>query len=247
MLRRVRGYESLVSSQTRAWCDGRQAHPQLGWISSHLHMPGNRLLPAHGGPVITRGLQELACLLPQELPFATAAWLLSWQVGEPGLLGATTLRQLVRTHGERLRSAECTEAVQLLSYPGGGKRRGGVPLDRPRRRPGWPAALSAAVGTALADDARQPPAGMTRADWERVRVAHAREPATPLAELRRLGPRVAPGQLVLTLDEVLTRAPGRDQHQELRTACLLSTTHRRYVSGVGLALLRQVHAAVHAC
>jgi hypothetical protein len=58
---------------------------------------------------------------------------------------------------------------------------------------------------------------------------------------------VAPGQLVLTLDGVLTRAPGRDQHQELRTACLLSTTRQRYVSGVGLALLRQVHAAVHAC
>ena len=43
-----------------------------------------------------------------------------------------------------------------------------------------------------------------------------------------------------------TRAWG-DQHQELRTACLLSTTRRRYVSGVGLALKRQVHAAVHAC
>lgn len=88
---------------------------------------------------------------------------------------------------------------------------------------------------------------MARADWERVRAAHAEEPSTPLAELRRLGPRVAPGQLVLPLDEVLTRAPGRDQHQELRTACLLNSTHRRYFSGAGFALLRQVHAAVHAC
>jgi hypothetical protein len=41
-----------------------------GW--PHL-MPVNTLLPAHGGLQITRGLQELACLLPQELPFATAA------------------------------------------------------------------------------------------------------------------------------------------------------------------------------
>jgi hypothetical protein len=114
---------------------------------------------------------------------------------------------------------------------------GGVALERPRRRPGWPAALSAAVEAALADDARQPPAGMS----------HAQEPSTPLADLRRLGPRVAPGQLVLSLDEVLTRAPGRGQHQELRTACLLSATSRRYFSGVGVTLLRQVHAAVHAC
>ncbi len=210
-------------------------------------MPGNRLLPGHAGVVITRGLQELACLLPQELPFATAARLLSWQVGEPKLLSATTLRQLVRTHGERLRSLEFSEAVHVLSLPGGSQQLGGVPLERPRRRPGWPAALSAAVEAALADDARQPPAGMTYADWARLRLAHAQEPSAPLAALRRLGPRVAPGQLVLTRDEVLTRAPGRDQHQELRTACLLSSTRRRYFSGVGLTLLRQVHAAVHAC
>ena len=58
---------------------------------------------------------------------------------------------------------------------------------------------------------------------------------------------MAPGHLVLTLDEALTRAPGRDQHQERRTACLLSTAGRRSFSGVGIALLRQVHAAVHAC
>jgi hypothetical protein len=223
----------------RQVCAHRDGRPHV--------IPGNDLLPHHQGLLITRGLQEAACLLPQEVPFATAARLLSWQVGEPQLLSATTLRQLVRLHGERIRSRECSEAVQLLSYPGGGKRLGGVPLECPRRRPGWPAALSAAVEAALADDDRQPPAGMTWADWARVRAAHAAEPTTPVADLRRLGPRVAPGQLVLTLDEVLTPAPGRGQHQELRTACLLSDSRRRYFSGVGLALLRQVHAAVHAC
>ena len=39
-------------------------------------MPGNAVLPPHQGLVITRGLQEMACLLPQEVPFATAARLL---------------------------------------------------------------------------------------------------------------------------------------------------------------------------
>jgi hypothetical protein len=65
--------------------------------------------------------------LPQEVPFATAARLLSWQVGEPKPLSATTLRQLVRLHGERIRSRECTEAVQVLSYPGGASGWAGCP------------------------------------------------------------------------------------------------------------------------
>jgi hypothetical protein len=163
-------------------------------------MLGNRLLPAHGGLLITRGLQELACPLPQELPFATAARLLGWQVGEPQLLGATTLRTLVRTHGDRVRDLECTEAVHVLSYPGGGKQLGGVPLERPRRHPGWPAELSAAVEAALADDDRQPPAGMTRADWEQVRGArpgahHSPGQLTPARAARGAGPvRADPGR-----------------------------------------------------
>src|SRR5690348_15173045 len=44
-------------------------------ILAHQHdtghvLPGNALLPAHEGQIITRGLQEWACLLPQDLPFA---------------------------------------------------------------------------------------------------------------------------------------------------------------------------------
>ncbi len=80
-----------------------------------------------------------------------------------------------------------------------------------------------------------------------MRTARAEDASRPLATLRQLGPEVAPEQLVLILDEVLTPAPGRDQWHELRTACLLTTAGRRYLSGRGLALLRQVHAAVHAC
>ncbi len=33
-------------------------------------LPANAVLPDHQGVVITRGLQEWACLLPQDLPFA---------------------------------------------------------------------------------------------------------------------------------------------------------------------------------
>src|SRR5262249_2938644 len=75
----------------------------------------------------------------------------------------------------------------------------------------------------------------------------AADPATPGEELRRLGPELAPGQTLLVLDEVLTRAPGRDQFQELRTAYLATADGRRYLSGRGYAFLRRVHATVHAC
>jgi len=40
--------------------------------SAH-RMPGNAVLPAHHGVVLTRGLQAWACLLPQDLSFATAS------------------------------------------------------------------------------------------------------------------------------------------------------------------------------
>jgi hypothetical protein len=210
-------------------------------------MPGNGLLPPHQGMVITQGLQEQVCLLCQELPFATAARLLGWRTGEPGLLSASTLRSLVRERGERIRALEQTEAVALLRQSAGGHRLRGVRPEQARRRPGWPSAWSAAVEQALARGEQRPPDGVAWRDWERVLAARAEEPALSLEELRRLGPELAPGQTLLVLDEVLTRATGRDQFHELRTAYLATADGRRYLSGRGHALLRQVHAAVHAC
>ena len=72
-------------------------------------LPGNALLPAHQGILITRGLREMACLLPQDVPFVTAARLLGWWAGEPGLLCASTLRTLVRDHGGCIRDLEQTD------------------------------------------------------------------------------------------------------------------------------------------
>jgi hypothetical protein len=80
-----------------------------------------------------------------------------------------------------------------------------------------------------------------------VREARAADPTLPLATLRRLGPTLAPGEMLLVLDEVLTRAREQDQFHELRTACLLTAEGRRYLSGKGPGFLRQVQAAVQAC
>ena len=78
-------------------------------------LPGNAVLPAHHGIILTRGLQEWACLLPQELPFASVERLLGWQTQDADVLGATTVRSLVRGHGRIIRQAEQAEAAALLA------------------------------------------------------------------------------------------------------------------------------------
>src|ERR1700676_1428611 len=78
-------------------------------------MPGNTLLPAHEGMIITRGLQEWACLLPQDLAFAPVARLLGWQSLDAELLCPTTIRNLVRRHGQMVRQAEADQVQALLA------------------------------------------------------------------------------------------------------------------------------------
>ena len=60
--------------------------------------------------IITRGVQELACLLPQDRSFATVIRLLAWQTQETQTLSDTT----VRTHGQIMRQAEQAEVAALL-------------------------------------------------------------------------------------------------------------------------------------
>src|SRR5262249_28106743 len=79
-----------------------------------LVMPGNALLPPRQGIIITRGLQELACLLPQDLSFDTVSRLLRWQTQDEKVLSDTTVRNLVRTHGQIIRQAEQAEVSALL-------------------------------------------------------------------------------------------------------------------------------------
>ena len=58
-------------------------------------MPGNALLPEHHGTIITRTLQEWACLFPQDLPFTTVERLLGWQTQEHKVISRSEVRVLV--------------------------------------------------------------------------------------------------------------------------------------------------------
>ena len=151
--------------------------------------------------IIPRPLQEWACLLAQDLPFETVQRLLGWQTQTPAVLSSTEVRQVVRTHGRVVRQAEADEVQALLAQANlGGRQPQLVPAEAARRSATWPTELHAAVETALAAAAPQPPAGVSAADWARVLAARRAEPTLTAAQLARLGPTVQPNQVVVSLD-----------------------------------------------
>ena len=212
--------------------------------AQHTHViPGNAVLPEHGGVLTTRGLQEWACLLPQELPFSSVARLLGWQTQEPDVLSDTTVRTLVKRHGQLLRQAEQEESAALLEGQAEAHLQPVVvPRERPRRRAGWPAGLNAAVEAALGREQIRPPEGVSWADWERVLAARRAEQELPVEDLRHLGPRLREGEVLLTVDEVLTPKTDGTGRWELRTAVLATAEGERYLSGTGAAFLPVVEA-----
>jgi len=211
-------------------------------------MPANVVLPAHANIVITRGLQEWACLLPQDLPFTTAARLLGWQAHEPRVLSASTVRTMVREQGQAIRQAAQAEASALLRRDDMAALEPRlVPPTQPRRRAGWPTELSTAVDVALAAGDARPPVGVRYADWDRVLTARRQEATLTREELRHLGSEVEHNQVLLTMDEVLTRQAQPHQFWTLRTARLTTARGTRHLSGRGDGLLRQVQALTRVC
>jgi hypothetical protein len=204
-------------------------------------LPGNRLLPAHTGMLITRALQEWACLLALDLPLATAQRLLGWQAGEEQVLCSNEIGDLVREHGAALRQAEEEQVVTWLAHPEPGALQPRlVPRDRPRRPSAWPAELNTAVEAALATEAPTPPAGVKASDWERVLAVRRQEGDTAPdgAALARLGPEVQADEVVATVDEVVVRQPDKQTFGELRTARISTADGYRYLCGVGDSFLQ---------
>lgn len=197
-------------------------------------MPGNAVLPEHQGMVITRGLQEWACLLPQDLAFEAVERLLGWQTQESQVLCSTTIRALVRQHGRLIRQAYEAEVQELLNRPDLTELKPVlVAGHRPRYRAGWPEALSRAVETALAEETPLPPQGVSQADWERVLRVRRQQQALSVKELRHLGPEVKSEQIIASTDEVLTRKPQKRRFWELRTARVATAQGYRYLNGLG--------------
>jgi hypothetical protein len=210
-------------------------------------MPGNAVLPPHQGMVITRNLQEMACLLPLDLPFATVERLLAWETHSEGVIGATEVRSLVRSHGQVIRAAEAAEVTRLLACETLSDLRAQlVPAREVRRPAAWPEEVAAAVEQALKAEDPRPPQGVRAHDWERVLTARRTE-GDDLARLRRLGPGVQPGQIIAAMDDVEVRRPERKGKLSLRTARVATRQGFRYLSGYGETVLAQLYLLLLLC
>jgi hypothetical protein len=75
------------------------------------------------------------------------------------------------------------------------------------------------------------------ADWERVLATRRAEATRPVEDLRHLGPELEPNQVLLTIDEVLTRKPEAGHFLSLRTARIVTESGSRYLSGSGALFL----------
>src|SRR5256884_1268060 len=204
-------------------------------------LPGNTALPLHRGQVTTRGLQEWVCLLPQDVPFATAQRLLGWLTRELEVISTTQVRRGVQHHGQLIRQAEQAEVQALLKHERLSDWQAHLaPLQAPRRPTAWDQTLNEAVEQALAQLEPVAPAGVSASDWERV--LQARREETEIERLRRLGPQPQPGEIVASTDDVGVRRPEKRRRLRLRTA-----TGYRYLSGSAQAVLQRLYLLLLLC
>lgn len=215
-------------------------------VEAHV-IPGNAALPDHKGMVITRNLQEWACMFPLDLPFATVERLLGWQTQSEEMICATEVRRLVRRHGEVIRQSEVAEVTALLQREDlTGLKAHLVPTRDVRRPAAWPEEVTDAVKMALEAEEPQPPEGVKACDWERVLTARQEE-VKDLAKLRRLGPEIQPNQIVAATDDVVVRRPVRRKKLSLRTARIATPEGFRYLSGCGHDVLNQLYVLLLLC
>jgi len=224
-------------------------------------LPGNAWLPPHQGAVLTKRVQEWACLLGRDFAFPTAERLLGWLAGEEHLLCVNEVQRLVVRHGQVLRQAAAAEVQALLAQGDLGARRAKLVRAPPARRPAaWPAAREPVVAAALAAESVTPPEGVTVADWERVRGVRRAEQlaadpeAAPgpdwegdVGSLARLGPELAPDQVLVSADEVKVRQPEKAAWAELRTARIATAAGARYLCGTGSLFLQELWLVILLC
>jgi len=172
------------------------------------------------------------------------ARLLGWQTHEGQVRSATSIGILVRSHGQIIGQAEQTEVAALLQrHDLATLELLVVPHGQPRRRAGGPEELNAAVDATLADAHVRAPVRVSWANWERVPPAGRADTTHPVEELRQLGPALGADQVLLTVDEVLTRKPEAHHFWELRTAGIV----RAEGSGLAERRGRDLHPAAPAC
>jgi hypothetical protein len=212
-------------------------------------LPGNAGLPVHTGQVTTRGLQEWACLLTQDLPFATAQRLLGWITHDNAVLSTTQLRRVVVDHGQIIRAAELAELTVLQAAADLTTRQASlVPIEeRVRHAAAWPAELNQVVDVALSQAHPQTPQGVSEGDWERVLHVRQTDRQVSAEQLRCLGPAVPAGEVMASTDDIQVRQPQHRRWLELRTAYVRTAHGYRYLSGSADTVLQQLFVLLILC
>lgn len=211
-------------------------------------LPLNRVLPQHQGVLLTRGLQELACLVALGAPYAPTAEVLRRVTHDPAVLSPRQVEDVVGDHGQQIRAHETAQAQDVLTRPGSPAQPTVLlPLSPPRRDAAWPEAVARAVEAALNAQAWETcPEGVAPADWARIvqRVRSQPQVPLPLQQVARLGPQLQPDEVLLTLDGILLGGRSQGSRLEVRIARLATISGYRYLSGLGDAFLEQVQAAL---
>lgn len=243
---RYEGYESLKIVSRIGIVEPERQVCKCDKCDKHF-MPINKYLPDHNGAIITRGLVEWCCLLPQELPFESVSRMLGWMTKEEHLLSKNTIRKLVKEEGKKIRELEKKEVEKLSSLKDLSNIQPAlVSLDKSRRKAGWPKELNSEIAKLLETENPKPPESVNQGDWERV-LLKCKEKKYSVEELRKLGPEIKEGQVIVNVDEVLVRAEEKRKFNEIRTAKVLTKEGYRYLSGTGSMFIIRLYLFILLC
>ena len=173
-------------------------------------IPMNALLPEHNGMVITKGLQEMACLFSLSSSYEGATRLVGEFCHDPDVLCAREIELLVNQHGANVRQQEAERAKAMENTPDVNPETVSQHLKdlSPSRRKVWPEEVQEAVNRALErPEIEEIPFGLPKRDWDRI-VEHVRgnwnstEELDPLL-LANLGPKPQEGEAVIFADGIV--------------------------------------------
>jgi len=201
-------------------------------------IPMNALLPEHNGMVITKGLQEMACLFSLSSSYEGATRLVGEFCHDPDVLCAREIELLVNQHGANVRQQEAERAKAMENTPDVNPETVSQHLKdlSPSRRKVWPEEVQEAVNRALErPEIEEIPFGLPKRDWDRI-VEHVRgnwnstEELDPLL-LANLGPKPQEGEAVIFADGIVIHGRGLYRRPEETIVVLRMGDKGRYFSG----------------
>ena len=174
---------------------------------------------------------------------------MSWQSQEPDVISTTEARNLVKRHGQAIRTAETEEVERLQEREDLSQFQANlVTAGVPQHLATWPSELNAAVEQVLAQAESTPPEGVSQPDWRRVLQARADErDSLTIEKLRRLGLEIQTNQTIVATDDILVGRPQRRCWLSLRVARVATQQGYRYLSGTGSVVLSQLYLLLLLC